>query len=98
MANEDIAAINARFDRMEQLVIMNSKEVLTIKDVALLTGFTVGNLYRMTSEKKIPYYKPMNGKIFFKKTEIENWLLQNHISSNRDIESEAANYCLTHNK
>ena len=69
---------------------MGSKDLLTIDETSLLTGFTVGNLYRMTSKKTIPFYKPMGGKIFFKKEEIERWMLRNRQATKEELESEAA--------
>ena len=96
MASEEYARINERLDKIERLVLMGSKDMLTIEDVSLMTGFTVSNLYRMTSKKTIPFYKPLGGKIFFDKTEIENWLRSNKVDTKAVTESKANTYCFTH--
>jgi excisionase family DNA binding protein len=96
MASEEYLQINERLDKIERLVLMGAKDILTIEDVSLMTGFTVGNLYRMTSNKTIPFYKPLGGKIFFDKTEIENWLRTNKVETRAVTESKANTYCFTH--
>ncbi len=96
MASEEYTLINERLDKIERLVLMGSKDMLTIEDVSLMTGFTVSNLYRMTSNKTIPFYKPLGGKIFFDKTEIENWLRSNKVETKAVTESKASTYCFTH--
>jgi hypothetical protein len=50
----------------------------------------------MTSNKTIPFYKPLGGKIFFDKTEIENWLRSNKVETKAVTESKASTYCFTH--
>lgn len=93
MATEEFNEINERLSKIERLVLLGSKEVLTIEDVSLMTGFSVGNLYRMTSNKTIPFYKPLGGKIFFDKTEIENWLRTNKVETDAVTKAKANTYC-----
>jgi len=45
----------------------------------------------MMHDKAIPYYK-RGGKAFFKKSEIESWMLQERIPTNDEIKSQAATY------
>lgn len=74
---------------LRRLMIMGVKNVLSVEDLCLLLDTTRNNIYRMTSEKKIPFYKPLRGKIFFKREEIEAWLLRNRSASLDEIESKA---------
>lgn len=37
------------------------KEVLTIAEVARLTGYSKATIYKLTCERKIPFYKPEHG-------------------------------------
>lgn len=55
------------------------KNVITLMEAAKFTGLSTHTIYRLTSEKKIPHYKPNNGRCFFKKDELEAWLTQNKI-------------------
>jgi len=88
--------ILAKLEAIERNTLLAAKNVLTIDDVALLTGISKSSIYRLTSEKKIPFYKPNGGYIYFDRQEIENWLRNNRVSTTDEINSEAATYCITH--
>jgi excisionase family DNA binding protein len=49
-------------------------EVLNFKEVQQLLGVSKSFLYKCTSQGKIPCYRPTNGKLFFKKDEVLEWL------------------------
>jgi prophage regulatory protein len=44
----------------------------------------------------LPCYKPNINLLYFKKSELEDWMMQNRSKSMAEIESEAAAYCVTH--
>lgn len=71
-----------------------AKNVLDISDVSALTGMSKGTLYRLTSEKKIPHYKPTAKLLYFDRNEIEAWMKQNRVSTQTEAESMAATYFL----
>lgn len=87
--------MDARFDRLEIAARLGAKEVLDIEETALLTGYKVKGLYTLTSEKRIPHYKK-NGKLYFKKTELEAWLTENKVLTEAEIHSKAVTYTATH--
>ncbi len=96
MASEEYTQINERLDRIERMVLLGSKDVLTLEEVSLMTGFSTSKIYRMTSNKTIPHYKPLGGKLFFDKAEIENWLRTNKVETDAAIRSKANTFCFTH--
>jgi len=55
----------------------NQKEILTLKEAAEFTGLTRNYIWKLCSEKQIPFYKPRNKMNYFKKSELINWMLQN---------------------
>lgn len=65
-----------------------NKVVWNVSDVMKYMGVTKDYVYRLTSNKLIPHYKPMGKKVFFKRTEIEEWLLTNKVNTSDDVESE----------
>lgn len=71
--------------------IRQETSVLTINGVAQLTGLSTATIYRLTSQKEIPHYKRGN-KLYFRKSEIEAWLVGNKVFTNAEIDSLAANY------
>lgn len=87
--------IDERFNRLEALTLIGSKATLTAEEAALYTGYTLKGIYEFTSQKKIPHYKK-NGRLYFKKTELDEWLTENRIKTNKEIDIEATTYVTTH--
>ena len=69
---------------------------LSIDGIALLTGYTKPTLYGYCQKNLIPYHKK-NGRLFFFKNEIIDWIKQGKRKSLAEIEQEAENY-LSNNK
>lgn len=97
MSAEDTKQITERLDRIERLTLIGAKTVLDIEEAALLTGFTTGHLYRLTSGKQIPHYKK-NRKLYFNKPELEAWMLDNKVLSAVEIQAKATTYTVTHKR
>ncbi len=86
-----VKTIDERLSKIESL-LLSQKKVLNLDEVAVVTGLSKSHLYKLTSNGKIPHYKP-NGKfIFFDRNEIEDWLLRNRVKTVNEIEAEAASY------
>lgn len=77
---------------LKQVTLLGVKEVLDVNDLAALTGLSQARIHRLTSQRLIPYYKPNGGKLFFKKSEVNAWLLRNRQDSVSDINSEAVTH------
>ena len=95
MAEEEYKELTERLARLESLLLTGTKEVLTLDECSMYTGYSKNHLYRLTSQRAIPFYKPMGGTIYFKKKEIEGWLLQNRHTTEAEINSKATTYCVT---
>ena len=52
-----------------------SKEVLTLNEAMSYTGYAKSYLYRLVSDRKIPYSKPNGKAIFFERRTLEKWLM-----------------------
>ncbi len=55
---------------------LTTKKVLSFKEACEYTGFKSSFLYKLTSDKRIPHYKPYGKKIFFRREELEEFLTQ----------------------
>lgn len=51
------------------------KEILNAKEAAQYLGIKMGTLYKLTCYKQIPFYKPMNGFIYFNRQELNKWMM-----------------------
>lgn len=50
------------------------KEWLNLDDLSKYLGLAKVSIYKLTSAKKIPYYRPTGGHIMFRKSEIDKWV------------------------
>ena len=85
-------SIEERLERIERLLVIGNKEVLNTSEVALMLDMAVQTVRNLMHERAIPYYK-RGGKAYFRKSEIESWMLKGQrIVSNEEIASEASTY------
>lgn len=77
------AIIEDVFQDMSSFLRNDSSEVLNIEEVSELSGYKKATIYKLTHERKIPFHKPAHGgrRIFFKRSEINQWLESNHIET-----------------
>ena len=71
---------------------LNNKEIWTSADFMKYTGLSYSTLTKLTSTGEISYYKPTNGKLFFLKSEILNWIKNCRIFSNQDADNLIKNH------
>ena len=90
---EEIRDLAIRLNTIEEL-LLTQKTVLKLDEVILLTGLSKSYLYKLTSTGGIPCYKPQGKHIYFKKTEVEDWLLQNRKSTTVEIDEMANNHII----
>lgn len=70
--------------------LIAQKEVLTFTEACKYTGLSKSKMYKHTSSKNISFYKPEGKIIYFKRSELEAWMLRNKHSSKHEM-SIAAN-------
>jgi excisionase family DNA binding protein len=66
---------------------------ICIGEVAELTGFSLSYIYKLTHWKRIPCYKPTNGRLFFYESEVLDFLARNRQDADYEA-SEKANAIL----
>lgn len=72
------------------------KNILSFEETVEYTGFSDSYLYKLTSGRRIPHYKPTGRKIFFRREEIDAWLLRNPVKTSEQLDVEASTYAATH--
>ncbi len=72
----EIIDLQSRVSKLEQSV-WHTKNVLTFKEAAEFLGIAESYLYKLTSSKTIPHYKPNGGLLRFDRKELEQWALKN---------------------
>ena len=79
--------ISTRLERLERMAAL-SKNVLTIDEVAMLTGYTVKYLRQLIARHELTYYRRGN-RLYFNRNEVENWMMCQRIPSNEEIRIKA---------
>jgi excisionase family DNA binding protein len=89
--------LNEKLERLEYLLknqyILN-KTVLTSDEACEYIGCSKSHLYKLTSGKHIPCYCPEGKKLYFKRTELDVWMLRNRQSTQEELDQIAINYVL----
>lgn len=84
-----------RLDEIEALLRKQyalNKEILTLEEAADFLSLSKSAIYKLTSKKEIPYYTPGGKKIFFKRIELENWVLTSKSVSVGEVDDEISSY------
>lgn len=74
---DPIESLLERITLLEQ-TIYTTKKVFTFQEACMYIGISESMLYKLTSGKEIPHYKPRGKMIYFAKEELDEWLLQNY--------------------
>jgi excisionase family DNA binding protein len=76
------------------------KEVLTLAETSQYLQVSPSHLYKLTSKGQIPHYCPNGKKLYFKRVELDSWLLRNpkREPDLGEIEKAAANYLILNTK
>lgn len=87
-----------KIDMILSYSLLAAKNVLTMEDVAVLTGLSKSHLYRLTCNHQIPHYKPNGKQIYFDRGEVEAWMKQNRVATTKEAEQKAVAYVVTGQK
>lgn len=61
----------------QNALLLSQKNLLTVEELAVYAGITKSWIYKLTSAGLIQSYKPTGKKLYFKRSEIDDWLLSN---------------------
>ncbi len=89
--------IISKLERIEQFSMLAAKNVLTLEDASILTGLAKSTIYRLTSQKQIPHSKRGNS-LYFDRKELESWMLEYRVKTNKECDQEAAAFLETPHK
>lgn len=81
-----------KLNRLERLIVDSNKEIFNVEDLINYTGYKRSYIYKLVFNNILPYSKPNGKTLFFQKSEIDAWLLQNKSQSISQIEDKAQDY------
>ena len=77
---KQIEELQKRMDAVED-ILDNTKEVLSVEEAARFMDIARSSLYKMTSDRSIPFYRPNGKMIYFEKADILEWIRKNRVMS-----------------
>jgi len=81
-----------KLSKIESLYLQQPEQILSFIETCSFLGYSKSYLYKLTHSRRIPHYKPNGKKLYFKRTDLEAWLLRNRIKTADEIEQEAIDY------
>lgn len=69
----------------------SNQKYLSLEEASEYLGLTKATLYRYTHERVIPFYKPGGRKIYFKSTDLDEYVENGRVKSNSEIHDKATN-------
>ena len=73
-----IEELQKRMEAVED-ILDNAKDVLTVEEASRFMDIARSSLYKMTSDRSIPFYRPNGKMIYFEKADILAWIRQNRV-------------------
>ncbi|MCU0238543.1 MAG: helix-turn-helix domain-containing protein [Pyrinomonadaceae bacterium] len=68
------------------------KDILNLEEASSYLDISSSHLYKLTSQKKIPHFCPQGKKLYFRREELNEWLLSNRQTTTAEIEDYALNH------
>lgn len=69
-----------------------SKDILNFEEALSYLKVSKSFLYKLTSKGEITHHKPSGKLIFFKRLDLDDWMLRNKVSGIDELEDEIDNF------
>ena len=66
-------------------------DMLSVAQASEYSGFSKSFIYKITSSNEAPFYKPNGKTIFFKRSDIDEFLCRKKVPSNQELRMDANN-------
>lgn len=77
---EKIQAIEGSIEQLKEQM-WTVKEVLTTTEASVYLGVSESYIYKLTSSKLIPHYKPNGKLVYFNRKELCKWVMRNRVQT-----------------
>lgn len=90
---EKINKIESLLVKLIEKLNFQQKEILNLDETVKLTTLKKSYIYKLNHEGKIPCYSfSDNGKLYFKKAEIQKWMTKTKRFYKEDVDCDVLNY------
>jgi excisionase family DNA binding protein len=78
--------------KLESAPLKQDERPLTFAEACIYLGVSRSHLYKLTCRQKISHFKPNNKKLYFLKSDLNNYMLRNRRKSEEEIDQKASDY------
>ena len=82
--------LDERLSRIEDL-LLSQKTVLSLEEASVYTGLNISHIYKLTLTGGIPCYKTIGKKLYFDKSELDEWMQRGKNFSQDKIDGMSEN-------
>lgn len=78
----------------EQILAKNIqlKTILNVEETTSYLNISKSCIYKMTSNREIPFYKPKGKLLYFKRSELDEWVFKARIAPDSELTDEVDGY------
>lgn len=81
-----------RIAKLETLIhdhLLTQKAALSFDEAVLYMNVSPSQLYKLTCKRIIPAFKPGGKLLFFKRADLDNWMLSKRRKTDKELRAEA---------
>ena len=83
-----------KLSKIESLYLQQPEQILSFNEACTFLDYSKSYLYKLTYSRQIEHYKPNGKKLYFKRSDLEAWLLRNRVKTADEIEQETIDHTI----
>ena len=68
------------------------KEILSVKEACAYMDISKSYMYKLTHGRMLPFFCPNGKLLYFKRSDLDAWMMQNHQLSKNEVKALATNF------
>lgn len=81
-----------KLTQIQNQIAQKAERPLSLNEATQYLNISKSTLYKLTHQSKIPHFKPNGKKIYFLKSDLNDWLLRNRVPTTTELEQKAIDY------
>jgi excisionase family DNA binding protein len=74
---------------MTETMTAGETRPMSVSEAAVFTGLSKNYIYLLAHQRKIPFYKPTGGRIFFKRQDLEGFVFRRKVPADYEVREAA---------
>ncbi len=83
---KEVRSLKLEIAELMKIAIASSDSVMSLSKASDYLGVSMNRMYKLNSEKAIPYSKPGGKTAFYRKSDLDRWASKNRVSSQEELQ------------